>query len=79
MTSEYEDYIPKRVPIARTARAFKILLERLAKRAYQYMRDFEHNDDDPDYHKYSAFFANAGGVGDYARDVVRDWPEIDTK
>lgn len=81
MSKEYSppDYIPTRQPIAKIARRFKRLLEKFAKEAYQCARDFEYNDDDPDYYKYSAFFANASGAGDDAEDAVEFYPEDDPK
>ena len=72
-----EEYRPRRISLAKLAKETKRELERVAKRFKRIMLDVEHNDDDPDYYKYSAFFANtAGTVAETAESAALDWEEV---
>ena len=74
MNDEF-DYNPRRLPVKNIARAIKHELERFQKRMYRLARDYEHNDDDSEYYKYSAFVANASGAGEYAKDTLEQYPD----
>ncbi|MHA2023806.1 MAG: hypothetical protein ACTSWQ_09115 [Candidatus Thorarchaeota archaeon] len=72
-----EDYIPRRISLAKLAKETKRELEKTAKKFDRLMKDWYHNDDDPDYYKYSAFFANtAGTIAETASDIAEDYPEV---